>query len=49
MLKGVWMETRKKSFSSASDFEARAVSLKYVPLEQRRKEADKPLYLTRYE
>ena len=25
------------------------VSLKYVPLEERRKEAQKPLYLTRYE
>lgn len=25
------------------------VSLKYVPLEERRKEAQKPLYLARYE
>jgi hypothetical protein len=25
------------------------VSLKYVPLEERRREANKPLYLTRYE
>ncbi len=29
--------------------QARVTSLKDVPIEQRRKEADKPLYLTRYE
>jgi hypothetical protein len=49
MLKGAWMETRKKNFSSELDFEDKAASLKHVPLEQRRREADKPLYLTRYE
>jgi len=43
------METRKKTFSSEQVFEDRAASLKYVPLEQRRREADKPLFITRYE
>ncbi|XHH09828.1 MAG: hypothetical protein ACFCUE_04165 [Candidatus Bathyarchaeia archaeon] len=43
------METRKKTFSSELNFEDRAASLKNVPIEQRRREADKPLYLTRYE
>jgi hypothetical protein len=43
-------KTGKKTVSSDNEFEqARAASLKDVPIEQRRREANKPLYLTRYE
>ncbi|MGD6808617.1 MAG: hypothetical protein ACQCN3_02855 [Candidatus Bathyarchaeia archaeon] len=43
-------KTRKKTVNSDNKFEqAKAASLKNVPIEQRRREANKPLYLTRYE
>ena len=35
--------------SSVYHLEQARTSLKDVPIEERRKEADKPLYLTRYE
>jgi hypothetical protein len=44
-------ENRKDRTNATGNPEqfAGAVSLKDVPIEERRKEADKPLYLTRYE
>jgi hypothetical protein len=38
-------EQREKRFDGVLE----SISLKDVPLEERRKEAEKPLYLTRYE
>ena len=40
---------QKETIEERLDEMLENVSLKYVPLEERRKEAQKPLFLTRYE
>jgi hypothetical protein len=42
-------DRQKKTLDEHLEEMLQNVSLKDVPLEQRRKEAEKPLYLTRYE
>lgn len=52
LCQGVWMDItaeNKKQGSGDVFVAARAASLKDVPVQERRREAGKPLYLTRYE
>jgi hypothetical protein len=47
--KSSMLDRAKKEIEKQLDETLERISLKYVPLEERRKEAQKPLYLTRYE